>query len=239
MAGLLSCVFAQKGMRGPERIFEGEDGFLKAAADKVDQDLLFKNLGSEYEINNVYIKLYSACRHAHAPIDSTLKAFEVSKISLSEIREIRIETYPAAVRLAGIVRPTTPSAGRFSIPFSVALALVKGDAGADKYSEENMIDQEIVTLSDKIRLLASKKWEKSYPKKRGATTTIISKDGRSWTAEVDLAKGEPENPASFEEIFNKFKTNACNMLTSEEAENLGKIIMDLENAPIGSFLKDL
>ena len=238
-AGLLSCIFAQKGMRGPERIFEGEDGFLKAVADDVNHDLLFKNLGSEYEINNVYIKLYSACRHAHAPIDSTLKAFEISGISLSEIREIRIETYPAAVRLAGIVRPTTPSAGRFSIPFSVALVLVKGDAGADKYSEKNIIDQEIIALSDKVRLSASKKWEALYPKKRGSTTTIISKDGRSWVAEVDLAKGEPENPANFEEVFNKFRTNAGNMLSSKETEKLGEMIMDLENVPIGSFLNGL
>ena len=105
------------------------------------------------------------------------------------------------MRLAGIRHATTPSAGRFSIPFSVALALVKGDAGADKYCEKNVKDDVIQALAEKVELAVSEKWDKLYPQKRGATVTLFDREGKSWSAEVDLAKGEPENPATWEEIY--------------------------------------
>jgi len=34
--------------------------------------------------------------------------------------------------------------------------------------------------------------------------TLIDKNNKEWSAEVELAKGEPENPASWEEIHEKF-----------------------------------
>ena len=232
MSGLLSCILAGKGARGPIEIFEGEDGYLKAFTDEVKRDILTRDLGGDYEISRVYLKLYSACRHAHAPIDAAFKAFRKSDGKIEEIDKIIVETYPAAVRLAGIPHATTPSAGRFSIPFSVALALVKKDAGADKYCEESVKDQTIQGLAARVEMVATEKWEKVYPTKRGATVTIISKGGRSWHEEVDLAKGEPENPASWEELHQKFYNNARLLLSDEEAKRVSSTIMDLEHASL-------
>ena len=239
MSGLLSSILAEKGAKGPLHIFEGEDGYLKAVADEVDIDLLTRNLGQEFEILNVYLKLYAACRHAHAPIDAALLAFADSQMDVSAIQEIIVETYPAAVRLAGITHAASPSAGRFSIPFSVALALIKGDAGADKYSEKNIKDETIQRLAAKVRLSVSPKWERLYPQKRGATANIRDRNGRKWSAEVELAKGEPENPASWEEISTKFRSNAKLFIYEKEVEKLGQCVMDLENASIEDLMGHL
>lgn len=236
-SGLLSCILAQRGARGPLGIFEGEDGYLKAFADEVKSDLLTRGLGQEYEVLNVYLKLYAACRHAHAPIDAALESFTNIRIDTSEINEIHIETYPAAIRLAGIKDPTTPSAARFSIPFSVALALIKKDAGADKYTEENVRDQTVRKLAGKVQLSANKSWEQLYPEKRGATATIITYDGETCSAEVELAKGEPENPASWEEIYKKFYANSTLLISEKEAKKLGHIIMNLEHSSLGDLIE--
>ena len=236
-SGLLSCILAQRGARGPLGIFEGEDGYLKAFTDEVKSDLLTRGLGQEYEVLNVYLKLYAACRHAHAPIDAALESFTNIRIDTSEIKEIHIETYPAAIRLAGIKNPTTPSAARFSIPFSVALALIKKDAGADKYTEENVRDQTVRKLAGKVQLSANKSWEQLYPEKRGATATIITYDGETCSAEVELAKGEPENPASWEEIYRKFYANSTLLISEKEAKKLGHIIMNLEHSSLGDLIE--
>jgi 2-methylcitrate dehydratase PrpD len=235
MSGLLSSILAEKGAEGPLHIFEGEDGYLKAVADEVDTDLLTRNLGREFEILNVY--LYAACRHAQASIDAALEAFRESGIDVTEIEEISIETYPAAIRLAGIIKATTPSAGRFSIPFSVALALIKQNAGADKYSEENIGDEIIQRLSAKAQLSVGPKWEELYPQKRGATVNIMGSNGKNWSAEVELAKGEPENPATWEEIYNKFQTNATLLISEKDAKKLGDTIMNLEHSSLGELLE--
>jgi len=229
VSGLLSCILAKKGAIGPLQIFEGEDGYLKAFADQVNVNALTQKLGVDYEICNIYLKRYAACRHAHACIDAALQAFHRSQIGVEEINSIAVETYPAAIRLAGITDITTPSAARFSIPFSVALALIKKDAGADKYSEENIRDERIQNLSKKVKLSPNKKWEEIYPNQRGATVRIIDKINREWSAEVDLAKGEPENPAAWNEVYQKFFTNASLVLPEGDVKTLENTIMNLED----------
>jgi 2-methylcitrate dehydratase PrpD len=163
-------------------------------------------------------------------------AFNDSQIDTAQIKKIVIETYPVAIRLAGMTHATTPSAGRFSIPFSVALALTKTDAGADKYSEENVRDEAIQSLAGKVELSAGNKWEQVYPQERGATVTIIDDNEGSWSAEVELAKGEPENPASWEEIYGKFYTNATLLISEKEAKKLGDVITNLERSSLDELM---
>ena len=237
MSGLLSSILANKGARGPLAIFEGEDGFLKAVTDDVKSDLMTRDLGREFEIRKAYIKLYAACRHAHASIDAALKAFNNSQLDTAQISKIFIETYPVAIRLAGIARATTASAARFSIPFSVALALIRKDASADKYSEENIRDETIQSLAGKVQLSVGSKWEQTYPEKRGATVTITDNNKSSWSAEVELAKGEPENPASREEIYKKFFANATLLISDKDAKKLGDVITNLEHSSLNELIK--
>ena len=238
-AGLLSAILAERGARGPRAIFEGEDGYLKAVTDEVKKDLLTRDLGKVYEICNIYIKFHSACRHAHAPIDAAFEALKKMRVDPSEITKIRVETYSVAIRLAGITEVTTPSAARFSIPFSVALALSRRDAGADKYTEENIRDEKIQALSRKVELVVGEKWEKAYPNQRGATVVIRDRNGKEWSAEVPLAKGEPEYPGSLEEILKKFYTNATLLISEKEAKRLGEVILNLENAPLDALMQGL
>jgi 2-methylcitrate dehydratase PrpD len=238
-AGLFACILAQKGAKGPLHIFEGEDGYLKAFTDKVNPDWLTRELGQTFEICNAYVKFYAACRHVHACVDAALEAVRTTPVKIPEIKKITIETYPAAIRLAGIVDVTTPSAARFSIPYSVALALVRGNAGADQYTEENIRNREIRDLAGKIEFSVGKKWEEAYPNKRGASVRITDRHGREGFAEVDLAKGEPENPASWEEVYNKFFTNATLLISEQDARALGEGVMNLEERPLQDILRFL
>jgi 2-methylcitrate dehydratase PrpD len=119
----------------------------------------------------------------------------------------------------------------------VALALIKQDAGADKYSEENVRDQTIQALAGKVVLAVGSKWERLYPEKRGATVNITDANNKTWSAEVELAKGEPENPASWEEIYTKFHTNATLLISEKDAKKLGDTIMNLEHSSLGELLE--
>jgi 2-methylcitrate dehydratase PrpD len=235
--GLLSCILAKRGARGPLQIFEGADGYLKAVSDEVKDDLLTKGLGTEYEILNVYVKLYAACRHAHAPIDAVLEALKGQSIEPEEITRVSVETYSAAVRLAGIREATTPSAARFSIPFSVAIAIARKDAGPNQYCEEVVRDPRIRALARKVEMLVSEKWETAYPHKRGAAVTVQTRSGKKWGIEVELAKGEPENPATWNELYKKFFSNATQLLSEDNARELGKCVMALEESSLDEVLR--
>jgi len=235
--GLLSCILAKRGARGPLQILEGEDGYLKAVSDKVKQELLTKGLGEEYEILKVYVKLYAACRHAHAPIDAVFEALKGQSIEPEQISRVSVETYSAAVRLAGIRDATTPSAARFSIPYSVAIAIVKKDAGPNQYCKEVLGDPRVHGLAQKVEMTVGEKWEKAYPRMRGATVTVHTRSGNRLGVEVELAKGEPENPASWDELYSKFSFNATQLLPEKDAKELGERIMAIEQSSLDDVLR--
>ena len=236
-SGLYAAVLAGRGAKGPSRIFEGEDGFFQAFSDKVDTDVAVEGLGSAFEIENAYLKLYAACRHAHAALDALLEAWPADRTPES-IDEIVVETYPAAIRLAGIQAPGTASAARFSIPFTLALGLRFRDAAAERYTEKVVAEPGMITLAEKVRLVPSDRWERIYPGKRGATVTI-SAAGETFSAEVDLAKGEPENPASWDEIQSKFLKNAELALSPEEAGTLARTIGELDRHGLEALMEPL
>ena len=60
---------------------------------------------------------------------------------------------------------------------------------------------------------------------------------REASAEVELAKGEPENPATREEIDDKFHVNATSLLSEKEARTLADVIWNLEDFPVESLTK--
>lgn len=225
-SGILAASLAERGARGPTEIFEGLDGYFQAFSDEVDEAAAVEGLGSIFEIDNAYLKLYAACRHAHAALDALLEAWP-QEAEPETIREIVVETYPAAVRLAGIQAPATASAARFSIPFTLALGLRFRDAAADRFTENAVKDEALADLAAKVRLVPSEHWERLYPGKRGATVTVTA-DGGTFSAEVDLAKGEPENPASWEEVRAKFLKNAELGMARQRAEALARAIGDLD-----------
>jgi len=90
-------------------------------------------------------------------------------------------------------------------------------------------------LASKVELGASEKWEGLYPQKRGATVTIFDRGG-SVSVEVDLAKGEPENPASWAELDKKFYNNARTLLSEEEAKRVSRTVMDLDHASLSQLV---
>jgi 2-methylcitrate dehydratase len=53
-----------------------------------------------------------------------------------------------------------------------------------------------------------------------ARVTITDNQGEAHTAQVDHAKGSPENPMSDEEIISKFRANAAEILSPEQQDKV-------------------
>lgn len=238
MAGLLGAVFARNGAKGPASIFEGQKGFLGAMADEVDHDILLKGLGKEFEILGTYFKLHASCRHTHPIIDAALEISKKNSLNPKDIKEIEIETYPVAIQFCGhILHPDTISAAKFSIPFSVAMAISFGDLLMDKFTEENIQDEGIKELASKVKISSGEEWARAYPDQRGASVMIRTYSGWSCSSSIPLAKGEPENPATPEDLMEKFQINSTQVLSQQRSEKLMKMIMNLENFSVSDITR--
>ena len=209
MAGILSVEMAKRGAKGHVTALEGSKGLFKAMADEVKLDELFDQLGTEFYIMDQYIKLHAACRHIHASIDGLLAVMTDNKLHFTDIGSVHVSTYPVATSFCGSTElPDTAEGAKFSIAYSTAMAAYFGDVSEDRYAPSVVTSPEIQALARNIRSTTNERWTASYPRERGATILVNSKAGQSFSVDVPLAKGEPENPASDADFVAKFKQNS-------------------------------
>jgi len=238
-AGVMAAVLAQRGAVGPELIFEGDKGFFRAFSDvhgltEISPGME-KNLGMINPYSQMYFKFHATCRATHASIDAALEICKEQGLGPRNIQEIEIETFPVALSLCGdIVCPDTILAAKFSIPFSVAMAISTGDLFVDKFTEENIKNEDIKALASKVKLSVGQEWAKAYPEKRGASVTIKTNSGQYFTHSLPFAIGarETEDSGSVDRLMMKFHSNSSLVLSEEQSKQLGDSIMNLENLSV-------
>ncbi|MEM2211181.1 MAG: MmgE/PrpD family protein [Nitrososphaerales archaeon] len=229
-SGLLAALLAKDGIKGPDTIFEGDKGFLKAMGENVKFELFTLNLGKDYEINKTYFKFYSCCRHMHALIDASLELYnKVKLLDLNSIDEVIVRTNSVAASLTGkIQEPKTTGEAKFSAPYAVALSLVKGSFGVDELIyDEFTPNQEALKLAKKVKVLVDPEIDKDYPRSRRSIIEVKLKNGKILQAVVNYPKGEPEN---FDEqsVINKFLTLASKIFKVERAKEIMESTFKLE-----------
>lgn len=236
-AGVIASLLANKGGEGPDLIFEGEKGFFRAFSNVSDFRKVGSDLGSNFEILNTYFKLHSACRHVHSTLDAVMEIMKVNEINIDEIKKIDVHTYSVAYQLTGQNREAkTELAAKFSLPVSIGLMLLHGRVGVDEYSLEHIRNPAVQNLAKKVNIVVDREKDDVYPKKRSSRITIETSQS-IYTHEVDIPKGDPENPCADDELKDKFFQNAAKALPMEKVADLHKSVFDIENKSVRELMK--
>lgn len=202
IGGITAAYCALAGFKGPDDAIGGNRGFLSVLTENPRIQYLTEFKEDYLQIETIYRKLYAACRHAHSAIEAAISLRNEYRIDPTSISSILIETYGMAIKghdhkdIKGI------QSAKMSIPFSVALALRKGNAGLQDYDEECLVDDEIVRLMNLVEMKEDPEISSWLPGKRAARVTISLVD-KSFSLCVKYPKGEPENPLTESEIIEK------------------------------------
>jgi 2-methylcitrate dehydratase PrpD len=214
-SGVFSALLARSGFTGAHTILEGDEGLLKAMGDfKVGIDShpqkgMTKSVSGKFGILGVYFKKYPVCRHLHSSLDAILGIVENENIEPGDIQDINVETYEIAAQHNNY-NPTSVEGVRQSLPMTLALAIVRRSLNVEDIEsifQDRMVEDnnEIRETANKIRIKSHEEFNKVYPQKRPSKVTIKSRY-QSYQEQIDLARGEPENPFTKNELLNKFHT---------------------------------
>lgn len=202
MSGVVSSGIGKAGFKYPEDALGGKRGFLNCFTNEANIDLLVDFAGNDFFASN-YFKLYAACGHCHAGIDAALQLRSRNLFSIDDIDHIEVETYKLALQGHNHNVIDGVNSAKMSIPYSVAVAMIKGRAGVDEYSDSAINDETVLRLTSKTTVKDTDEITKQAPKKRIAVVHVYTKD-KVFTAKVDYPKGQPENSLSISEIEQKF-----------------------------------
>jgi len=226
--GIQSAVLAQYGLTGPETIIEGKRGFCHIFADKSNPDLILRNLGQTFNIRNSWIKMYPAIATVHTAIAAVSELTHKYPVQPDEVVEIDVGIAEhSLLHGAAIYQPTDVASAQFSLGFSIALQIAKRANDLHLYMDPKLwTDQEIIRLSQKVKAYADP--EAEGPKRTRACVDIKLTDGRILHAVQEYPRGSPKNPASDEELHQKFRTLAETVLTEQQIEELIPMVEKLE-----------
>jgi 2-methylcitrate dehydratase PrpD len=203
--GLLAALLAQQGFTGSSQIFEGEKGLGRATSTAPDLGRLTKDLGDvPLRILENSFKAHAACYHIHSTIDAALDLRSRFNLKTSEISKVTVRLYSAAIDLLQDVELVNPYAAKFSIPYCLATALLKGRVGLDEFTEEGIRDENTRQLMSNVALQRDRQLDQVYPDTWPAIVTIETTSGLRHETRVDYPKGDPKNPITREGLIEKF-----------------------------------
>ena len=132
-------------------------------------------------------------------------------------------TNPTVVRKHGQKSPTTILGAQYSLPFSLAIALLRDITDPSVFNESTVADEEVRSLADKVELET-----REIDDGPMAEITISSKSQRSTLNATDW-KGAPTNPYSFKEMSDKFRTYASDVIETKAIDEVVGRIARLED----------
>jgi 2-methylcitrate dehydratase PrpD len=196
--GVLAAEMAAAGFEARTNLIEPKSGLDQALFPDGSHHIAELNFSDGWEINQNTFKPYAACLLTHAVIDG---ARSLAKATDSrEIKQIRLYVGEPAIRLAGIQQPETPLQGKFSLAFCVALGLGGYGASESDFAMARISDPNLRRVMGRVQLVPETSLADT-----SSRVEVEFIDGKNLVAEVPVALGNPENPMSDKDMWNKFE----------------------------------
>jgi 2-methylcitrate dehydratase PrpD len=197
-AALVSAQLAQRGLSGAQRSFEGIDGLFRTyLRGGYDAEVLRRGLGTEWELLGLSYKPYPCCRFNHTAIDAALRVRAQPGFDLAAIERIHVglnrQAYEAVCTPPDIRRhPRTIVQARFSIPFTVAAALLDGAVSLRHFTDDGVRRPDILALAGRVDCAVDPDIERDWGRTISPATLAVTAGNHSLVQRVDYPRGHPE-----------------------------------------------
>ena len=214
---------------GFAKIFYGDDADLQAAV---------RDFGDPYRMvePGLTIKKHPAQTTTHWCIDAALEIKENNALDPDDIAEVIVEVGRPNWSSQWL-RPKSGLEGKFSIHYTVALALIEGKIVIDHFLDERRFADDIERLLSKIKVIEDDRippgmnWPETW-----ATVSVKLKDGSSLYARCDKPKGRGDNRLSREEHLAKFLDCAGRVLSPDRITHVLDLLERLDELDDASEL---
>ncbi len=239
--GVTAAQMAGHGFIGPRKVLEGRFGLyathLRAPA--YDPEVLAGGLGERWETLRISFKPYPCCHFNHATMDAAKNLVREAGIALDEIAEVETITPEPVLHIvcepiAHKRRPNTSYAALFSLPYCLAVNLVKGRATLEDFEERHLGDARVLEVAGKVSCRGVH--SDRFPRYLHGGVRMTLRDGRAFSRDEPINWGNPENPMEWADVEAKFRGNAGRVLSPECVDSAVESALAFDAAPDASAL---
>ena len=210
-AGITSALLAMRGVTGPRAALEGRFGYYPVYhRGEYDRGAIVDGLGERYEIVNTSIKPYPCCKWTHQAIEAALGIVDEG-VNPEDVEAVEVRLNRQAYNLVCDPmerkrRPLSIVDAQFSIPFTVAAAIVSGRVSLDTFTEEAIRDPETLEMAHRVNATVDPEIEARYGREIAPEVVeVTTSDGETHVRLVEHVKGGPGAPMSLDEVRDKFR----------------------------------
>jgi 2-methylcitrate dehydratase PrpD len=202
--------------------------------DRFDTDAVVEGVSAEdrvdvYRIERNYFKFHACCLYNHTPLDAVRALVHGEGVAADDIERIRITSVPFVTRMAD-PSPANMLSAKFSIPYAVAGAVVKGATDVSAFRDVVRDDPRVRALAARVEVSGDAGLSvRGAPDQPSARVSIELAGGRVLTREAAVVHGDAVNPRTREELEAKFRALASEALEASRAEEVVEIVARLED----------
>jgi 2-methylcitrate dehydratase PrpD len=212
-SGLRAALMARAGFNGPRTVFEGTHGLFHGFAHTADghYGALTDDFGSRWVAATLAFKPYPCGTMTHPYIDCARRLS--ARIRTEDIKDIVCDVGEGTVHrlwepLAAKQRPANGYAGKFSQPYCIAAALVRGNVGLGDFTDDAVKDARVLGVASKVRYRIDA--ANPYPDEFTGHIRATLADGSVVEERQPHFRGGAKEPLTRADIEQKFALNCRN-----------------------------
>jgi len=223
--GLLAAQLAAAGLATVDGTAASSLGGILGS---LDVGPLTEQLGERYDVTHGYLKRHAACSFVHPAVDAVLDLMAGEPgLDHRRIRGVEVQTHALAAPLAR-TDPPTRLAAMFSIPHTVAAALVRGSLDPEATGPAVRADPEVRRLAAATTVVHRADFDDRAPAERPARITLRLVDGSERSHEVPNPVGDADyQPLGRDGVLAKLRA----LLGAADAERIEQVLGRLAGAP--------
>ena len=232
-SALQAASLGVSGFEGPGEAYGGRFGFysLYAPGTAVETETISAQLFMDWALRTVAIKPYPICHFNHAPVDAALHLRRQHGLVPNDIESITVllDERQFGVVADPIERKRLPQSeydAKFSVPYAVATALVKGQFGLAELEDAARLNSDVLALAQRIH--CEHDGRSRYPDVFSGGVRITTTDGRVLEHFDEINRGAAGQLLSAESVYEKFMANCTLTISSEQAEALWQLLQRMD-----------
>ena len=228
--GIVAVRLAEAGFAGPRDILDHAPHYASAQ--------LIERVGKERHICKTYFKLYSCCRHVHAPVDALLTLIDRHGLDHRRIEAIEVHVYDGALQISNRVEPANLVDVQFSIPYCLGLAAIVGPSALLPLTDDALRRDDVTQFARKVTLHLDPSLDERFPAET-LTRLVVVHAGHRYESEVTAPRGEATQPLSWQELEEKFLTASRYVASAEQQTELLAAVRKLKEGNAADLMAKL
>ncbi|HTF43744.1 MAG TPA: MmgE/PrpD family protein [Terriglobales bacterium] len=226
--GLESALLAAAGVLGPSTVLEGPFGYFNGFSLPTDPHRVVENLGVQ-ALAAPWHKLY-AVHTNHQQIVDALVRFKAERPSFrpEDLRRVIVRGPESVMeRRHAVPEPTTIMGGKYSTPFTTAVALFRDISDPLNYDDTAIHDRRIRDLAQRVELVTT---DGAGDRANGGDCeiTLETAGAEHYVLPTRTVKGFPGNPFTFDDGIAKFRQWTRRIIPERQSLELIESVRGLE-----------